>query len=226
MSSVVLHQWEISPFCQKVARMLQFKGIPYQTVNYNGVLGAKVPMLSKAGKVPVLDIDGKRIQDSTRIARYLDEAYPDLPLLYPSDPMQKAYVELWEDWADELLYFYEIHFRISDAEALDHAVAISAEGRPKHELVLMKPLLKSALTLQLKMQGTGRMAKADIEAEFIRHLERIELVLGQTGWLVGESKTLADIAVGSQLLEIVRTSKVWGAKIKSYPHIAQWISLL
>lgn len=226
MSSVVLHQWEISPFCQKVARMLQFKEIPYQTVNYNGVLGAKVPMLSKAGKVPVLDIDGKRIQDSTRIARYLDEAYPDLPLLYPSDPMQKAYVELWEDWADELLYFYEIHFRISDAEALDHAVAISAEGRPKHELILMKPLLKSALTLQLKMQGTGRMAKADIEAEFIRHLERIELVLGQTGWLVGESKTLADIAVGSQLLEIVRTSKVWGAKIKSYPHIAQWISLL
>ena len=90
----------------------------------------------------------------------------------------------------------------------------------------MKPLLKSALTLQLKMQGTGRMAKADIEAEFIRHLERIELVLGQTGWLVGESKTLADIAVGSQLLEIVRTSKVWGAKIKSYPHITQWIGLL
>lgn len=81
MNSVVLHQWEISPFCQKVARMLQFKGIAYQTVDYNGVLGAKVPMLSKAGKVPVLDIDGQRIQDSTRIARYLDDAYPDLPRL-------------------------------------------------------------------------------------------------------------------------------------------------
>jgi len=67
------------------------------------------------------------------------------------------------------------------------------------------------------------MAKADIEAEFIRHLERIELVLSKTGWLVGEVKTLADISVGSQLLEIVRTNKVWGAKINSYPHIAQWI---
>lgn len=29
------------------------------------------------------------------------------------------------------------------------------------------------------------MAQADIEAEFTRHLERIELVLNQTGWLVG-----------------------------------------
>jgi glutathione S-transferase len=38
------------------------------------------------------------------------------------------------------------------------------------------------------MQGTGRMAKADIEAEFIRHLERIELMLSATGWLVGSKK--------------------------------------
>ncbi|WP_368571323.1 glutathione S-transferase family protein [Acinetobacter haemolyticus] len=220
---VTLHQWEISPFCQKVARMLKFKGIEFETINYNGVLGAKVPMLSKVGKVPVLDINGQRIQDSTRIARYLDEAYPDFPRLYPLDPIQKAYAELWEDWADELLYFYEIHFRVSDADALDHAVAISAQGRPKHEVILMKPLLKSALSFQLKMQGTGRMAKADIEAEFIRHLERIELVLSATGWLVGEQKTVADIAVASQLLEIVRTSKVWGAKINSYSNISAWI---
>ena len=220
---VTLHQWEISPFCQKVARMLKFKGIEFETINYNGVLGAKVPMLSKVGKVPVLDINGQRIQDSTRIARYLDETYPDLPRLYPLDPIQKAYAELWEDWADELLYFYEIHFRVSDADALDHAVAISAQGRPKHEVVLMKPLLKSALSFQLKMQGTGRMAKADIEAEFIRHLERIELMLSATGWLVGEQKTIADIAVTSQLLEIVRTSKVWGAKINSYSNISAWI---
>lgn len=226
MNSVVLHQWEISPFCQKVVRMLQFKGIAYQTVDYNGVLGVKVPMLSKAGKVPVLDIDGQRIQDSTRIARYLDDAYPDLPRLYPADPLQKAYVELWEDWSDELLYFYEVHFRVSDAAALDHAVEMSAKGRPKHEIYLLKPLLKATLNLQLKMQGTGRMAKQDIEAEFTRHLERMELVLAQTGWLVGEGKTLADIAVGSQLLEIVRTSKIWGTKIKAYPSIAQWIDLL
>jgi glutathione S-transferase len=226
MNAVVLHQWEISPFCQKVARMLQFKGIAYQTVNYNGVLGAKVPMLSKAGKVPVLDIDGQRIQDSTRIARYLDDAYPDLPRLYPDDPLQKAYVELWEDWSDELLYFYEVYFRVSDVNALDRAVEISAKGRPKHEVYLMKPLLKATLNLQLKMQGTGRMAKQDIEAEFVRHLERIELVLEQTGWLVGKEKTMADIAVGSQLLEIIRTNKTWAVKIKSYPYIAQWIALL
>lgn len=222
-NSVVLHQWEISPFCQKVARMLKFKGIEYETISYNGLLAAKVSKLSKVGKVPVLDINGLRLQDSTRIARYLDEVFPDRPLLYPSDPIQKAYVELWEDWADELLYFYEVHFRANDPEALEEIVRISSLGRPTYERVIMKPILKNALQHQINMQGTGRMAKADIEAEFRRHLDRIELVLGQTGWLVGESKTIADIAVGSQLAEVVRTSRIFGAEILSRPRTAQWI---
>ena len=68
--AVVLHQWEISPFCQKVAKALKHKGIAFDTVNYNGILGAKVKGLSKVGKLPVIDINGQRIQDSTRIARY------------------------------------------------------------------------------------------------------------------------------------------------------------
>ena len=73
----------------KVARALKFKGISYETINYNGILGAKVPLLSKVGKVPVIDHKGQRIQDSTRIARYLDETFPDTPRLYPEDANQK-----------------------------------------------------------------------------------------------------------------------------------------
>jgi len=70
------------------------------------------------------------------------------------------------------------------------------------------------------------MAKADIEAEFRGHLARIELVLQQTGWLVGDCQTIADIAVGSQLREVIRTSMRWAEHIKGYPHIQQWIQRL
>lgn len=221
-NQAVLHQWEISPFCQKVARMLRFKGIAFDTVNYNGILGAKVPMLSKVGKVPVLDINGQRIQDSTRIARYLDEAYPDLPRLYPQDPMQKAMAELWEDWADELLYFYEIHFRVNDPVALKEAIRISSIGRPAYEAALVKNFIKFELKTQLFFQGTGRMKAEDIEFEFRRHLDRIELVLSETGWLVGHTQTIADIAVAAQLGEVIRTSQQFGAEILSRPAIAAW----
>lgn len=222
----VLHQWAISPFCQKVAKALRHKGITFTTIDYNGILASKVQGLSKAGKVPVLDIDGLRIQDSTKIVRYLDEVYPDLPRLYPTDPQLKVQVELWEDWSDELLYFYEVYLRVSDPDALDAAVAVSSEGRPAYERVVIKPLLKAALYMQVLMQGTGRMAKADVEAEFLRHLDRIELVLGATGWLVGDQITIADMAVGAQLGEVVRTSQRMRPEILGRPHIASWLDKL
>lgn len=221
--SIVLHQFEISPFCQKVAKALQHKGLPYRTVDYNGVNAAKAQTLSKVGKVPVLDIDGQRIQDSTKIVRYLDQTYPDLPRLYPADPLQCAQVELWEDWSDEAMYWYEVHFRVNNAEALTKAVDFSVAGRPAHEKFLAKPLLKMGLKMQLYFQGLGKINADDIEAEFLRHLDRIELVLGATGWLVGTQKTIADIAVATQLAEIARTHLAMRQQILARPHIDTWL---
>lgn len=225
-AEIVLHQWEISPFCQKVAKALQHKGLAFTAINYNGVLGSKVPGLSKVGKVPVLDIDGQRIQDSTRIVRYLDTAYPHLPALYPADPLARAQAELWEDWSDECLYWFEVYLRAHDAEALAAAVAISSAGRPAYERHLLQPLLKAALTAQVYMQGLGRMAPADVEAEFLRHLDRIDLSLQATGWLVGDSKTIADLAVGTQLAEVVRTSARMRPQILGRTALANWLQRL
>jgi len=222
--TVVLHQWEISPFCQKVAKALKHKGIAFDTVNYNGILGAKVQGLSKVGKLPVLDIDGQRLQDSTRIARYLDKTYPELPRLYPLNPQLKAHVELWEDWSDEVLYWFEVYFRVNDSDALEQAVAISTVGRPIYETFILKPLLKTALKTQVMMQGLGRMNKEDVEEDFLRHLDRIELTLSTTGFLVGETKTIADIAVSTQLSEIVRTSSTMRPHVLSRPTIATWLN--
>ena len=147
-TTITLHQWDISPFCQKVARALRHKGLAFETVDYNGVLGAKVGRLSKVGKVPVLDIDGRRLQDSTRIARYLDEHHPG-PRLYPADRRERASVELWEDWSDELLYWFEVWFRAHDAEALDQVVDLAAAGRPSYERLPLKFTLRQALRTQL-----------------------------------------------------------------------------
>ncbi|MEQ1346052.1 glutathione S-transferase family protein [Acinetobacter seifertii] len=222
MSDIVLYQWEISPFCQKISRALKFKGIPFDTVNYNGILGAKVPLLSKVGKVPVIDDKGQRIQDSTRIARYLDEAYPDTPRLYPEDLNQKALAELWEDWADESLYFYEVYLRVNDSEALEEAIRISSIGRPAYEKPMVKAFILAELKTQLFFQGLGRMKAENVEAEFIKHLDRIEQVLSQSEWLVGDKQTIADIAVVAQLGEVVRTSKKFSKEILNRPFIALW----
>jgi glutathione S-transferase len=70
------------------------------------------------------------------------------------------------------------------------------------------------------------MAKADVEAEFLRHLNRIDLVLRTTGWLVGSEKTIADMAVVAQLAEVVRTSQTMRPAVLSRPHLAKWLKAL
>ena len=135
-------------------------------------------------------------------------------------------MELWEDWSDELLYFYEVYFRAKDPEALNAAVDVVVAGRPGYERAIMKPMLKSALSATLYFQGLGRMSAEDVEAEFVRHLDRIEAVLAATGWLVGSEKTIADLSVGSQLAEVIRTSKRMGPMILSRPAIARWLQAL
>ncbi|MNC40190.1 hypothetical protein D3C75_888840 [compost metagenome] len=66
------------------------------------------------------------------------------------------------------------------------------------------------------------MKAEHVEEEFRRHLGRIEQVLSQSEWLVGDSQTIADIAVVAQLGEVIRTSKKFRKEILDHPSIALW----
>lgn len=169
-----------------------------------------------------LDIHGQRIQDSSKIVRYLDEAYSNLSRLYSLDPLEKAYVELWEDWSDELLDCFEVNYRANDPSALDEAVNMAMIGSAAYE----RPFVKPSLKMQQLFQGLGRMTKEDIDAEFLAYLDGIDLVLSKTGWLVGTQKTIADMSVGTQLSEVIRTSAVMRPQILARFHIAQWLAKL
>ncbi|MGH8690852.1 MAG: glutathione S-transferase N-terminal domain-containing protein [Burkholderiales bacterium] len=60
---------------------------------------------SPVGKVPFLEIDGgRRLAESEVIAEYLEDAYPQVPLL-PQDPFERAKVR-------ELVKFLELHVEL------------------------------------------------------------------------------------------------------------------
>jgi len=61
---------------------------------------AKSPM----GKVPYLEVDGTRIRESSVIMEYLEDAYPDKPLL-PKNPIERARVR-------EIVIFLELHMEL------------------------------------------------------------------------------------------------------------------
>lgn len=83
------------PYCARVRIVLAEKDVPYESVVVDlerrpAWLIAKNP---PAGRVPVLEDDGWVLPESAVICEYLEERYPEPPLL-PADPGERAVVRL------------------------------------------------------------------------------------------------------------------------------------
>ena len=79
------------PYCARVRIVLAEKEIPFETVTID--LAARPAWLLEHnppnGRVPVLDEDGWILPESAVIDEYLEDRYPDPPLL-PADPGERA----------------------------------------------------------------------------------------------------------------------------------------
>ncbi len=222
LSTIVLHQWVLSPFCGKIRQILQHKGLAYSTIEYNGFRARKAPGVSATGKLPALDYDGERILDSTEIAAFLEAKHPENPI-YPADPVQRANAAIWEDWADESLYWFEVYLRVMYPEALDKGATLLCEGRPGYERGLFKTALKRMYVKKLMAQGLGKLAREQVEARFFGHLATLETLLTGRDWLVGDARSIADMSVSCQLHEILRTSHLVD-RIQRHERVADWLS--
>lgn len=221
-SKAIIHQWQISPFCSKVRKLLAYKGIDYEKRNYNGLLALKAAKLTPAGKLPVVELDGQTLCNSSQIAEYLEKHYPQ-PALYPIPADQKAQVLLWENWADESLFWYEVYFRFKYPRAWDQTVKLLCEGRPRYESWIMKFEAKRIYNNKLDAQGLGRYDKKTVEAKFFQLLTGIDSLVNQRQWLVGDAVSIADFAVAAQLEEVIRTAD-FGERVGEYLAIAPWLA--
>ena len=93
----------ISPYVRKVLACLNLKGIAYEIDPITPFFGnEEYERLSPLRRIPVL-IDGDfAVSDSSVVCAYLDEAYPERPLL-PSDPKDRARARWFEEYADTRL---------------------------------------------------------------------------------------------------------------------------
>jgi len=221
MPRILLHQWEMSPFCNKARRCLSWKGLDYEVKDYNGLLARKAAALSPAGKLPVLDYDGERIQDSGRIAAFLDRKHPARPL-FPKDPQTLAKVRVWDDWAGQSLYFYEIYFRMLDPVSLERGLALICKGRPAWERMVLRAVFKRRYPKKLAQQGLARLPRAEVERQFFELLGALDTVLAGRQWLAGGDLSIADLSVAAQLSEFVRTSDL-APRVLALAHLKGWL---
>ena len=143
--------------------------------------------------------------------------------LIPVDELQKAQMTIYEDWADSSLYWYNFYFRLKYDDAWQKAADYFSKGRPFYEKMIVKVAGRREYMKQLNGQGLGRYPKSYVETKFITLAEQLDITLSKQDWLVGETKSLADIAVASQLHEIKRTSHKANT-LTALPFLNDWLN--
>lgn len=102
---IKLYDFLPCPFGQKVRIILAEKGLSYELIQIDLTQGEQRKpdflRLNPFGRVPVLIDEDVTIYDSTIIAEYLEDEYPEPPLLPAiGSSALRARARTWEDFAD------------------------------------------------------------------------------------------------------------------------------
>lgn len=198
-STNALYHFPLSPFSRKVRLSLAEKKIEVQLIEER--YWEKDPDFLRrnpAGKVPVLRLGSRILSESSAICEYLEDKYPDPPLL-PRDPEGRHEARRLVSWFDDKF----------------------------HSEVTSK-LMGERVFRKVMGTGYPDSANVKAGARAIKyHIDYMAWLLDQRRWLAGDAMTLADFAAAAHLscLDYIsdvdwnrsETVKDWYAKIKSRP---------
>ena len=105
MSRPLLWHLPVSHYSEKVRWALDHKRVAHRRRALIGGVHIPIAMVLTRGRqytLPLLELEGRTIGDSTAIIAALEEAYPEPPL-YPADPDERRRALELEDWFDEQL---------------------------------------------------------------------------------------------------------------------------
>jgi glutathione S-transferase len=103
MSQVNLYSAKLCPYAHRVRLALREKGVAFDLIEID--LRNKPDWfadVSPHGQVPLLQHGQNRLWESSIINEYLDEVFPEPPLM-PTDPGLRALARIWINFADTKL---------------------------------------------------------------------------------------------------------------------------
>jgi glutathione S-transferase len=205
----LLWQIDISHYAEKVRWALEYKGVDHRRRSL--LPGSHIPIalvLTRGAQptVPVLQLDGRSIGDSTEIIAALEAAHPEPPL-YPTDAAERTRAIELEEWFDEnlgphtrLLPFYEL---IQEPEMF---AEIAAEAVPG-PLGKAKPVVGAYARVYTSIRWNANSEKDAARAReaIVAGFDKLEAELekGDGEFLVGDSLSVADVTAASLFYPVV-----------------------
>jgi glutathione S-transferase len=198
--AVVLWHIEVSHYNEKARWALDYKGVPYSSrVPMPGLhrVSALVATRGKHQRLPVVEIDGRRIGDSTAIIAALEEYAPEPPL-YPADPDARERALALEDWFDEELApelrRFVWHHTLPDTALV--AETLFSRPSPFRERFLRVGAPVARILVRRDYNVTNETAGRGRDA-VVAAMDRLESELGGGDYLVGDGFTVADLTAAS-----------------------------
>ncbi len=158
---LTFYEHPLSPYARKVKIVLYEKGVPFECRFVNPYAGPDDPnweaflRASPRREVPVL-VDGDvRVFDSTIMADYAEERWPDPPTL-PSSPAERARVRMLEELADTELE--AVNWGLMEVMFFKRASGAQAEkllGAARSQLARLFGRLERELDGREWMNGAG-----------------------------------------------------------------------
>ncbi len=192
---ITLYQFGNSVCCQKVRITMAEKGLDWDTIEIDlfrsEQYDPKYLALNPKGVVPTIVHDGKPVIELTLICEYLDETFPDPPLM-PPDPLGRTRMRLWSKMVDEGLHegVTEISFSAMFRERMKNMPDDIREARFRN---VGDPRRRD------RFRSTYELG---VDSPFVLHavfayekaFKTMEGALGEGGpWLQGARPTLADV---------------------------------
>ncbi|MDX6606997.1 MAG: glutathione S-transferase [Solirubrobacterales bacterium] len=203
----VLWQYSFSNYNEKARWALDFKGIRHRRQSL--MPGAPRAMWYSRGDgtIPVVDLDGERIVDSTAIIAALEERQAE-PALYPADPDERHRALELEEYFDEhaghdmrRVGFWELR------DNLGYAVSFMTTNQPKIRGAMGRAGLRVAFPVVWRyMSARYKFTQEAVErsrATLIAALDRIEVERAGGDYLVGGRFTVADLTAAALLYPLV-----------------------
>jgi microsomal prostaglandin-E synthase 2 len=202
MNDVTLYQFELCPYCHKVCAGLELKGIAHRKVQVNPMNKKELPVLppSAPRKVPVLEIDGKLLWDSTEILTYLDEHFPGAHRFLPEDAAAREKTVEIEAWVDDALTFAlptVIYGTWGEA-----VKAAQVTARTSNFGFFQNAMVRAGGSLVMHQVSKRILAKrghADGRRWLASELDKFEAWLGDQPFVCGEALSLGDVATHGAL---------------------------
>jgi len=188
---MILYGASMSPFVRKVLVFADEKGIALElTMAHARSTDPGFLEASPFRKIPALRDDDFVLADSSAIVAYLDALHPE-PNLIPTEPRARAKTVWFEEFADSIL---------------------TGTG--------VKIVFNRLVAPMLGMTGDAAAADRAEAEELPPILDYLEGVIPESGFLVEDRFTLADIAVASPLASLPLAD--WRGDAARHPKLTAW----